>query len=162
MTPTAPPAPGGIIVTIPGIGTLTIRQVILDFTGTLAQDGRLLPGVAPRLRRLARRARVTVLTADTCGTARQALARLPVTLRRVATGSDKARYAARQRGKLAAIGNGRNALAVFRQADLRIAVIGPEGCAGSLLKNADVVCGNVRDALDQLLIPLRIKATLRR
>jgi soluble P-type ATPase len=42
-----------------------------------------------------------------------------------------------------------------------IVVIGDEGCAVKTLANADVVCANIRDALDLLLVPTRLVATLR-
>jgi hypothetical protein len=48
---------------------LTAKQLVLDFTGTLSRDGVLLPGVAERLNKLAENLQLTVLTADTFGTA---------------------------------------------------------------------------------------------
>ena len=59
--------------TIPGLGTLRLQHLVLDFNGTLALDGRLLPGVRPRLRRLARRLELHVVTADTFGSVRRVL-----------------------------------------------------------------------------------------
>ena len=54
-----------------------LRHLYLDFNGTLAKDGRLRPGVAARLRKLAKRLKITVVTSDTFGTARRILRRLP-------------------------------------------------------------------------------------
>ena len=59
-------------------GPVSFRRLVLDFTGTLSKDGELLPGVSERLTALAESLRVTVLTADTFGTAGQALAGLPL------------------------------------------------------------------------------------
>jgi soluble P-type ATPase len=152
----------GIRVEIPGWGVLEAEELVLDFTGTLSLDGALLPGVAERLRELARSLRVTVMTADTFGTARQALAGLPVEVRLIRTGADKARYLAEVGPRrVAAIGNGRNDVAMVEVAALGVAVAGPEGAAGELVARADVVVGDIRDALDLLLRPLRLKATLR-
>ena len=39
---------------IPGFGTICLEHLVLDYNGTLAVDGRPLPGVRPRLRALAR------------------------------------------------------------------------------------------------------------
>jgi soluble P-type ATPase len=47
------------------------------------------------------------------------------------------------------------------KAALSIAVIGPEGGAGELLAAADVVVREVNHALDLLLKPIRLAATLR-
>lgn len=156
-----PPEP--IIIELPGEAPITIRHLVLDFTGTLSKDGQLLPGVAERLTQLAQRVRITVLSADTFGTAREALAGLSgVEVQIVATGAAKARRVSQLgAAHVAAIGNGRNDAPVLQMAALSIAVIGPEGAAGDLLGEADVVVTSILDALDLLIHPLRLKATLR-
>ena len=60
-----------------------------------------------------------------------------------------------------AIGNGRNDVPMMGRAGLGIAVIGPEGGSGELLRVADVVVRDIRDASDLVTNPLRLKATLR-
>lgn len=60
-------------IDIPGFGALRVAQVVLDYNGTLAVDGRLIPGVKPRLNRLAASLTVHVITADTFGKARGSL-----------------------------------------------------------------------------------------
>jgi soluble P-type ATPase len=156
------PIPLGIHVDIPGSGSLTLTRLLLDFTGTLSCDGVLLPGVAERLKELGSKLRITVLTADTFGTAAKQLAGLPLTLHLIQTGRDKANFmAGLDCTQTAAIGNGRNDVAMIRLAALGVAVIGPEGCAGELIAAANVVTGDILAALDLLRQPLRLKATLR-
>jgi soluble P-type ATPase len=155
------PTPPGLAVDIPGWGARTFTHLLLDFTGTLSCDGVLLPGVAERLRQLARSLQITVLTADTFGTACGALADLPVRVQLITTGEDKARFLAQLTGCVVAIGNGVNDEAMLKASALGIATIGPEGAAGRLLAVADVVVRDIVDALDLLLHPLRLKATLR-
>jgi len=143
-------------------GPASFSDLALDFTGTLSSDGALLPGVEERLRLLAGRLRITVVTADTFGTARAALRDLPVAVRRVRDGREKAdAVSALGPGGVVAIGNGRNDVGMMEVAGLSIAVIGPEGAAARLLAAADVVVRDIRDALDLLVHPLRLKATLR-
>jgi soluble P-type ATPase len=153
----------GIHLEIPGSEPLTVKQLVLDFTGTLSCDGLLLPGVAERLKRLAEKLQITVLTADTFGTAaEQLLEPLSVDLHLIQTGKDKAEFMAGfKKSETVAVGNGRNDVAMVRMAGLGIAVIGPEGCAGELIAAAGIVCPNISAALELLLHPLRIKATLR-
>lgn len=67
-----------ITLDIPGFGQLELVHVVLDYNGTVAQDGELLPEVGSRLQALSENLEVTVLTADTHGTVRQKLADLPV------------------------------------------------------------------------------------
>lgn len=152
----------GIHVEPPGCPPLHIAELLLDFTGTLSLDGVLLPGVAERLTALAPDVRITVLTADTFGTAREQLESLPVAVHLIRNGREKAEFMQRfEKQNIAAIGNGRNDCDMLRLAGLGVAVIGPEGCAADLLAAADVVCRDICDALDLLSNPLRLKATLR-
>ncbi len=124
--------------------------------------GNCFPGVDQRLKIQGACLRVMVLTADTFGAARHTLQHFPVRVECVKTGADKARWV-RKLGAahVAAIGNGRNEVAMLKAAAQGIAVIGPEGSAGVLLGAADVVTTNVLDALDLITHSLRIRATLR-
>ena len=101
-----------IEVTIPGNGKLRLEHLVLDYNGTLACDGALLPGVSERLVRLAECLDIHVITADTFGTAQKALEGLPVTLRilpPVGQGHAKMAYVSQLgRNRVVAVGNGRN------------------------------------------------------
>ena len=143
-------------------GPTAFTHLVLDYTGTLSLDGMLLPGVAERIERLVTDLRVTVLTADTFGTAREALKNLPVEVRIIGNGTEKAEaVSAMGPEEVIAIGNGRNDIPMMEVAGLSVAVLGPEGAAADLLACADVVTRDIGDALDLILHPLRLKATLR-
>jgi soluble P-type ATPase len=60
-----------------------------------------------------------------------------------------------------AIGNGRNDRKMLDVAALGIAVCGAEGAAAETLQAGDIVVGRIVDALDLLLHPKRLMATLR-
>jgi len=140
----------------------TFTDLVLDYTGTLSLDGVLLPGVAERLTSIAASLRVTVLTADTFGTAAEQLKGLPVIVHVIQSGYDKLEAVQKIGGKnVIAIGNGRNNVPMMNVAGLRIAVIGPEGASEELLRVADIVVCNICEALDLIIHPLRLKATLR-
>jgi hypothetical protein len=81
----------GIVIEIPGRPRIVLSHLVVDFNGTLAKDGSLLPGVATRLQRLGRRIRIIVATADTFGNVRSALKGLPVIVEIVGTWRDKLR-----------------------------------------------------------------------
>jgi soluble P-type ATPase len=152
----------GLTVQIPGAQILSLRYLVTDFTGTLSKDGVLLAGVESSLRKIAQMLDITVATADTFGTVRDALAGLPIELQMVDSGLDKAKLVERLgRSQVVALGNGRNDVAMLHKAALGIAIIGPEGAAGELLTAAHVVVRDVNDALDLLIQPLRLTATLR-
>ncbi len=143
-------------------GPAEFTHLVLDFTGTLSLDGRLLEGVADRLSHLAGHLHVTVMTADTFGTAREALRDLPVAVRIIRDGREKAEaVSALGAHRVIAIGNGRNDVPMMEVAGLSIAVLGPEGAAAALLAAAHIVVRDITDALDLAANPLRVKATLR-
>ncbi|MDJ0781024.1 MAG: ATPase P [Desulfosarcinaceae bacterium] len=150
---------------IPGMGPLRLRHLVLDYNGTLAVDGGLLPGVAERLQSLAKDLSITVLTADTFGRAAQGLGDLPCELAILPEGSQDIAKREFVRGLGAemcvCIGNGRNDRLMLETAALGVAVILGEGAAGSALLAADVVCTSITSALDLLVNPLRLAATLR-
>jgi len=151
-----------VVVAVSGQRSVKVSHLVLDFNGTLAKDGNLLPGVTSRLRTLSRRVHITVATADTFGKACSALKGLPLDVEIIKTGQDKLRLLKRLRpSHVAVIGNGRNDVPMMREAALSIAVIGSEGAAGEVLAAADVVARDVREALDLLANPLRLTATLR-
>ncbi|MFN8628655.1 MAG: ATPase P [Candidatus Binatia bacterium] len=146
---------------LPGEENVTVTHLVVDFNGTLAVDGTLIDGVDARLREIAHRLEITVVTADTFGTARRAVSSLPVLVHTVATGVDKARCVSNLGGGVVVVGNGRNDAGMFRVATLAIAVLGREGLAPELLGTAAVIVKDIRDALDLLIKPTRLIATRR-
>lgn len=151
-------------IDIPGFGDLRLEYLVLDYNGTLALDGALLPGVEERLRELAGKLEVHVVTADTFGTARAALSGLPC---RIAVLESREQSAAKRAyvqrlgaSASACIGNGRNDRMMLAAAARAIAVLQAEGAAAALLA-AHVVAPTIADALDLLIHPLRLIATLR-
>ena len=155
-----------IRIPIPGGETLAIEHIVLDYNGTLAIDGALLPGVAARLNALAEEVQVHVVTADTFGVARAALMGMHCALTILPPdGQDAAKLAYVQRlgsERTAAVGNGRNDALMLQAAALGIAVLESEGAASAVLMAADVAAPGILPALDLLLHPLRLVATLRR
>ena len=60
-----------------------------------------------------------------------------------------------------AIGNGTNDVLMLEHCSLGIVVLGPEGTSGAALRAADVICRSIEEALDLLLSPQALVATLR-
>lgn len=155
-----------ITVNIPGKGKMTIENIVLDFNGTIAADGKLKEGIEERLRKLADQGiKIFILTADTYGHAKEQCKGLPVTLEVF----DKENAALSKReivNKIGSkvtvtIGNGNNDVEMFEESVLSVAVIGDEGCATKAIFASDIICKNIGDAIDLVLYPSRIKATLR-
>jgi soluble P-type ATPase len=152
-------------VNIPGYRTLVFSHLVLDYNGTIARDGHLIPGVRERLEALSKSVAIHILTADTFGGVRKEMTGIPCEV--VVIGKEnqtwaKADYVG-QLGleKTVSVGNGRNDALMLKETVLGIAVIQEEGAAAETLLAADIVTRSILDALDLLLHPLRLTATLR-
>jgi soluble P-type ATPase len=154
-----------IKIEIPGYKILQLEHLVLDFNGTLACDGDLLPGVRLCLESLSQQVHIHVLTADTFGKARAALAGLPCEL--TVFGAErqdlgKVSYVEKLGAiHVAAIGNGRNDRLMLKAAALAIAVIQKEDASVGTMADVDVVTTDIVHALELLQHPLRLIATLR-
>ena len=153
-----------IKIEIPGKETLCIHHVVLDYNGTVAVDGMLLEEPKPRLQALLKEVTVTVLTADTYGTVRAECEPLGLqveTFPREGAAKCKAEIVKNLSGGKACFGNGFNDCEMFDLADLSVAIMEGEGLCTALLSHAHVVVRSAADALDLLLKPDRLRATLR-
>jgi len=152
-------------IEIPGVNTLKLIHLVLDFNGTLAADGKIIDGVKEALDYLSKDLHIHIITADTFGTVKCQAQDLPARIKVLTTAdqaAEKAEYIRRLGcGQTAAIGNGANDRLMLKEAALGILVIGPEGCSAQTLQTADIITGQIRDALALLQHPKRIGATLR-
>jgi soluble P-type ATPase len=150
---------------IPGFGHLALEHLVTDFTGTLAADGRLIPGVREALTGLSGKLKVHVLTSDTFGTAEKELSGIDCDLY-IMTGEDhdvQKETFARKLGAdgVVAFGNGRNDIAMLRLARIGVAVSQGEGCATAALVESDILVTSILDGLGLLTDTRRLTATLR-
>ncbi len=152
-----------IELSIPGRGGYGLAHLALDLNGTLAFDGELIDGVAERLNALRPHLALHLLTADTFGLVAEIEAELQLSAVRVRSSGDKLAFVERMGPEtVVAVGNGANDAGMLAAAALGIAVLGPEGLACQALQAADLVAPDVLAALDLLLHPKRLIATLRR
>lgn len=150
---------------IPGFGALRLEHLVSDFTGTLSVDGKLLPGVAERLNRIGEFLTVHILTADTFGMAKAELegvnCRVHI-LEGEAHDVQKETYIQKLGPEgVVALGNGNNDRRMLKTARVGIALLLEEGCSVDAVTSANILVRSTVDALDLLLNPRRMKATLR-
>jgi soluble P-type ATPase len=154
-----------VTVSIPGWDTLSLTNALFDLNGTLALDGIMAESTRERLTVLGDVLTLYVMSADTHGTLEQVCGDLPLTIQRVQTplGAPAKRQLLESLGsqQTVAVGNGRNDVLMLKAAALGIAIIGPEGAAKEALLAADLVFSSIDEALDSLLNPARLLATLR-
>ncbi|OAG28392.1 HAD family hydrolase [Thermodesulfatator autotrophicus] len=154
-------------IEIPRTGLLEIKHLVLDFNGTLSVDGRIKTGVKEKLFELGKNLEVHVITADTFGKARKALIDVNCQLHILPPDEPhdelKLKYVEELRAtNVCAIGNGSNDALMLAEARLGIAVLMEEGLSKEAFLAADILVKDINDALELLLNPLRLKATLRR
>jgi soluble P-type ATPase len=154
-------------IALPGASDLLLAHLVCDVNGTLAVDGQVGEAVRERLGQIATQLQLHLVSADTYGTLGELVAALQrtgvsVQMERVTRGEDKAAYV-RTLGpeQVVALGNGVNDVAMFRLARLSIAVCGGEGLAQAALQTTTLVVPGPEVALDLLLHPRRLTATLR-
>lgn len=152
-------------IEIPNRIPIELKHLVLDFNGTLAVDGSLIEGVASLLRMLNEKLLVHVITADTFGSVHLAMEGIPCQVHvidRLNQDVQKEHYV-NELGKehVVAVGNGRNDILMLQAAAVGIALVQKEGAYAPLIGAADVLCLSIVDALELLLNPLRLIATLR-
>lgn len=154
-----------IEIDIPGFRKLQLAHLVSDYNGTLAVDGKLIPGVQEAISALSSNIRIHVITADTFGLAAVQLAGLPVklTIAPVEAQAETKLEFISQLGvdSVVAIGNGRNDRKMLGAAALGIALIQREGASAETLASADIVSPGILEALELLQNPKRLVATLR-
>ncbi len=150
---------------IPGYGKLEIKNLVLDYNGTIAKDGKLLDGLKELIDKLAQVVDIYVLTADTYGSVEKEMAGMPVKIKVIKGENElvEKRDFIIEIGSQESmgIGNGYNDQLMFQEVKVSVAVIGSEGCATILFNIANLVVKDVYDALGLLLNPTRLRASLR-
>ncbi|MDY6866738.1 MAG: HAD hydrolase family protein [Chloroflexota bacterium] len=141
------------------------KFLVLDLNGTLTLDGILLEGVAERLPLLKKQYQTYLLTADMHGTGKEISNAFDMTFICIEKDNetfDKGDFVMKLGPeKVIAIGAGNNDSLMLSYSGLGIAVIGPEGLAISTMNEADIIAPNILIALDLLMCPNRLLATLR-
>lgn len=152
---------------IPGFKTenLRLEHLVLDFNGTIAIDGKLIPGVKESLASISEILKIHVVTGNTFGTAQEELSDINCQLFLLEKNNQKEQKLKyiEQLGKNAvvSIGNGNNDQLLLKESEIGIIVLQEEGVGVSALTVANICCKRITDAFSLLLNPKRIVATLR-
>ncbi|WP_291493653.1 HAD family hydrolase [Desulfurella sp.] len=152
-------------IEILGVGKIVLKRIILDFNGTLATNGVLIKETKGILENLSKAFDIHIVTGDTFSSAKEQLKGLNVKTI-IAPLIDQTTFKldyAKSIGlsNLVAIGNGKNDSLMLKYAKLGICVIGKEGANIEALQNSDIVVCDIISALELLLYPKRLVATLR-
>ncbi len=153
-----------LIYKIPGKGNIEIQNIVFDYNGTIAVDGKLIDGIKELINKLAEDVNIYVLTADTYGTAEKECIGINgkvLTFSNENAGDSKREIVKSLGGNTICLGNGFNDIPMFKEAALSIAIIEGEGASAKLLTKADIVVRSIIEGLTILLNKNMVKATLR-
>ena len=152
-------------IEVPGMELLEIEHLVLDYNGTIAINGILIEGVMERLGKLSVLLDIHVITADTYGSVHEQCHGHYISVHVIGKyHQDREKLTFLESLKpehCVAIGNGKNDLLILSHAALGFAVIQEEGISTKTLLASDVVFQSINDALEALLNPNRLIATLR-
>ncbi len=152
-------------IEMPGRESLALKNIVLDFNGTIALDGIILPGVRERLNALAEGLDIYILTADTYGTVNKACTGINckvVIVQGYPVAVEKLKFIVELgRQATATVGNGTNDCLMLKESALGVCVTGPEGTSAEALSAADIVVRDINHVLELFLNPKRLVATLR-
>jgi soluble P-type ATPase len=152
-------------ITISNIKTYILDHLVLDLNGTLCCDGFLIPDIEDQLVALSKKLNIHVLTADTFGQGIAQTNKINCITNILKTDNqslEKQNYVkSLDELKCVCVGNGKNDHLMVKAAAIGIAVVQCEGAAVQTLINADIVCPDIKTALELLIFPKRLIATLR-
>ncbi len=153
-------------INIPNYKEIDIKNIVLDFNGTLASEGVVKQSTKSLLNELKSKLNIFVVTADTFGTVKEELRDVDVKYHIISKGSgskDKEDFVKKlSKDNTIAIGNGHNDILMIKAAEIGICIIGSEGCFTQTLLNSDIAVNDIDQALKLLLNENKLIATLRK
>ena len=152
-------------IDIPGYREIDLCYLVLDYNGTIAEDGHIPEEVKKELKKLSDIFKIYVLTADTHGTASAECEGLLLEILTFPSdrAADEKLRIVHELGadRCVTVGNGRNDVKMNQASALSVAIIGKEGAYGKLLAESEICVSSIVDALELLQHPKRVIATLR-
>lgn len=154
-----------INIKVPGRCDYSIENIVFDYNGTIAANGKIGQYIKEKISILCNMANVYVLTADTYGSAAKECQGLNLTLKTFP--NDKAADCKAKivnelgKDKTICFGNGYNDIKMFEIAALTVAVLDKEGICSALIRESDILVKSIEDGINLLLNPNALIATLR-
>lgn len=151
-------------IVVPGWDSLNLENLVLDLNGTITESGDFIPGVVEYLEALKTQGfRVYVLSGDTRGVLQQSFQLSPgIEAVVTSTAEEKRRFVESVGAETTVcVGNGNIDVEMFKVAKLSICTIQAEGATTKAMLHADIVVTHIKNALEILLDPDKLIATLR-
>lgn len=152
-------------VEIPGRKQFEIKNVVFDFNGTVAIDGKLIDGISEKINDLSKKFNFYIITADTYGTVEKELEGIECKLIKISKFKQdisKLDFIKKLGSDVTlSIGNGRNDKLMLKESVLGISILQDEGLCVETLLNSDVLVKSIFDIFGYLNDVNRLIATLR-
>lgn len=152
-------------IQIPGKEILLIKNIVFDYNGTIATDGKISENIKERLEQLSKQVNIYVATADTYGNAKAECDKYGLNVKLLT--NSETRKAKWQFVKelnpqnTACFGNGFNDEDMLSCSILSVGVFGDEGIYAGIINKCDIVVNSIENGLDLFLKPNRLVALLR-
>jgi soluble P-type ATPase len=154
-----------MIVEIPGRESFEIKNVVFDYNGTVATDGKLIEGISESINELSNSFNFYVITADTYGTVKEELQNTKcevIVIPNSQQDISKLNFVKKLGSQYTlSVGNGRNDKLMLKETVLGIAILQDEGLCTETLLNSDILVKSIFDVFGFLKDSNRLIATLR-
>ncbi|ADG93669.1 conserved hypothetical protein [Arcobacter nitrofigilis DSM 7299] len=152
-------------VNIPGREEVEIQNIVFDYNGTIAIDGKLLDGIKKNINELSDSFNFYVITADTYGSVEKELNGTNCEVIKIAKSSQDISkldfIKSLGSSTTLSVGNGRNDKLMLKESILGIAILQDEGLSTDTLLNSDILVKSIFDVFSFLNDSNRLIATLR-
>jgi soluble P-type ATPase len=153
-------------IDIPNVGVYNIENIVFDFNGTLATDGKVPPRVYRQILGLAQDLNIFIVTADTFGTVEEIFngtdVNVEIVSKKNGTLDKKSFIEVLNPAETIALGNGCNDVLMLKESAISIAVLGQEGLSVKALGNSDIIIKDINDFFEMMKEPKKLVATLRK
>ena len=154
-----------MIVEIPGRESFEIKNVVFDYNGTVAIDGKLIEGISNSINELSNSFNFYVITADTYVTVKKELENTKcevIVIPKSQQDINKLDFVKNLGSQYTlSVGNGRNDKLMLKETILGIAILQDEGLCTQTLLNSDILVKSIFDVFAFLKDSNRLIATLR-
>jgi len=152
-------------VNIPGREELEIQNIVFDYNGTIAIDGKLIEGIKKSINEFSNSFNFYVITADTYGSVEKELEDTKCEVIKISKSSQdisKLEFIkSLGSSRTLSVGNGRNDKLMLKESILGIAILQDEGLCTETLLNSDILVKSIFDVFSFLKDENRLIATLR-
>ncbi len=149
---------------VSGVGEYNIDAIVFDLNGTLAFNGKLIKGVKKRFQKLKKLGcQLIIVSSDQYGNGRLIAKNLDVDFYSASDTIEKEKVLKKLNiPNIAAVGNGRVDIGLFRYAMLSVALIEGEGMHSEVINSADVLFTSINNVLDFFIYKDIFEATLKK